>query len=82
MAVAVIEVSTLFFKGVVNFNDSSNPAFCICQDMLSKISQREGYQRAYYGQVLEDPAKVQILIGEFSASSVDSHLALIRSFVS
>jgi len=74
----VTEVATLFLKAGTDVQDQSSPQSQIAQEAISTISSQQGFQRIYYGPVLEDASLLQFFIGACPQDFQRKQSALIR----
>jgi hypothetical protein len=62
----ITELATLSLKPGINVEDQSSPEGQIALESLSTISSQPGFERLYYGPVLEDASAFQLFIGAYS----------------
>lgn len=61
--IPVTEVASLGLKPGIDLADKSSSAHQVIQDALNVLSRQAGFQRAHYGQHLEDPTILDLVIG-------------------
>lgn len=70
----VTELATLFLKPGIDVEDQSSLEGQIALESLSTISSQPGFERLYYGPILEDASLFQIFIGAYSQDLQRKHL--------
>jgi len=70
----VTELATLFLKPGINVEDQSSPEGQIALESLSTISSQPGFERLYYGPILEDASLFQLFVGTYSLDFQRKHL--------
>ncbi|KAL9131655.1 MAG: hypothetical protein Q9217_000466 [Psora testacea] len=72
----VTELATIPLQSGATIEDPDSPAGKIWTATLDTVSQQPGYQRAYYGREIENPALLQLFV---DWDSYDAHQDFIKS---
>lgn len=65
---AVTEIATILLSTGSDVREQGSEAAGIWQDMLTTISQQDGYQKIYSGLQHEGPNTAQLFIGTYEAT--------------